>query len=179
VHHRHAKSLGADSHSLTNPSESDDPELFTPQLGAIHEIEGPALPSASPDHAFAFAEPARDRQHERQREVRGCLGQDPWRVRNDNAASACGLHVDVVVTHRHRGDDPQIASALEHGTVNGIGQHADERLLASDSSDKLGARHAVLTVESVDIARPFEQFHCCRREPAREQNGWLDDRLLQ
>src|SRR5215218_10773911 len=87
---------------------ADDPERLAAQPATEHEVDRPRPRHAGADPPLTLAEPARDREHQRDRQVRGRVGQDAGRVGDRDAMAARGVEVDVVVADGDVGDDAQL-----------------------------------------------------------------------
>ena len=73
--------------------------------------------------------PPRRREDQEEREIGGGLVEHPWRVADRDPELGRGGDVDVVVAHRHVGDDlqPRHARPQDVG-VDPIGEDADDRV---------------------------------------------------
>ena len=127
-------------------------ELPPAQLHAQQLVKGPAGPLAAAHQALTFAEPARNPQDQRPRQI-GCRSrQHIGCVGDDDTALACRRDVDVVVANGNVGDDLQRGSDLEHLAVDRIGQHGHHGLLASNARQQLAAGHRAAPLELLDVA---------------------------
>ena len=112
---------------------ADDPERLALQPAAEHEVDRPRPRLARADQPLALPHPARDREQQRDREVGRRVGQDAGRVRDDHAARAGRVHVDVVVADRDVGDDAQPRRRRRRGTRRRpVVEHRHDRLGAGD-----------------------------------------------
>ena len=93
----HPEAGGPPSDRLADPPEPHDPEGRAVDVGPEQEHRTPRRPAAGPDEAVALGDPPRGGKDERERQVRGRLGQDPGRVADRDAATGAGGDVDVVV----------------------------------------------------------------------------------
>ena len=91
----------------TDPTATDDAELFALQARPEHELERPALPVARARQTVALAHTARDVENQGPREVGGRIGQHVRRVGADYALLLGVAHVEVVVANCDVGDDLQ------------------------------------------------------------------------
>ena len=105
---RHPECRRLRRNGATDTSAADDPELFAAQLGAEHEIERPAAPSAASNQPISFGDPPRQREIKRPRQLGGRLRQDVWRIGDHDAARLDRRDVDVVVADRNVRDDLQL-----------------------------------------------------------------------
>src|SRR5438477_11847194 len=71
----HAERSSARGYRTADAAVADDAELFAFQLGAEHEVEGPAFPLAAPDEPLPFTDAPRDAENECPREIRGRIDE--------------------------------------------------------------------------------------------------------
>ena len=93
----------------------------------------PALsPVAGPYPAVGFGHSARDRQHQSQRQIRGAVDQDPRSVTDGDAEPGRTSNIDMINTHRNRGDHLQSRRVLEQRCTDGCGQRAEQAVGVSE-----------------------------------------------
>ena len=125
-------------------AQADDAERLALQARAEHVVHVPAPAGAAADHALALAEPARDHQDQRHRDVGRGVGEHARRVRDEHAARRAGGHVDVVVAHGDVRDDAQLrAGGVEEGVVDPVVEQRDDGVRARDRRVQLVDRSAV------------------------------------
>ena len=131
------------------------PDRGAVQVAAEHEPRLPGAPLARADDRLALGEPPRDAQHQREREVRGRLGEHAGRVADRNPAGGGRLHVDVVHADRVVRDRPQARRGLDQLGVHRIGEQREQALqLAARGASSSGAAAAGARARRPPRARP-------------------------
>ena len=104
--HVHPVSIGQPGYGTTDPAVPDQAEREPGESSAEHQVRRPDPLLAAADQAVALGHPTQQRQHDRERQLGGRLGQDVRRVRDDDTAAPAGLDVHVVDPDGVVGDDP-------------------------------------------------------------------------
>ena len=108
------------------------------QAAAGHERRLPPPGIAAPDEPVALDDAAQERKQERERQLRGRIGQHVRRVRHDHAARGRCLEIHVVDADRIVRDDAQlIAGALEERCVDRRARRGHEPSRAIGLLDQL------------------------------------------
>ncbi len=140
VMNRQTKPLGAAGERHADPPHPDDAEPLPPDPVPEHRGRTPTGPAAAADQPFSFGEPARDREDQRHRHIRGVLGQDTRRVGHDDAALLRRREIDMVDAGPERGD--QLERRTRGGQHLGVDSVADGRhqnIGLTDRGDQLGS----------------------------------------
>ena len=127
--------------------------------------------AAAPNQPLAFPDASRDRQDERPRELGGRLREHVRRVRDDDAARACGGNIDVVVADGDVRHDFEIGRRVEHVGVDRIGQDAHQPLFPLQSPHELVGGQGQRAVVQLNAAAGLELRLDRRRDPAGQQNA--------
>ena len=91
---------------------------------------------------LALCEPARDPEHQREREVGRGVGEDPGRVADRDSARRGRLHVDVVHTHGVVRDRAQVRRGVDQLGVDRIGEQREQAFEPRRAGEQLGASAA-------------------------------------
>jgi hypothetical protein len=84
---------------------------------------------------------------------------------------AARRHVDVVVTHRHRADHPQLrAGCIEHCGVDAVGDQAVDAFDARRQLQELSARERRIVVPVAHRAICLDAVECCSYDTARDEH---------
>ena len=123
--HRHAESPGTLRDGPADPTHADDAEHRAAQLEPAEEERRPPWNRFLAHHAVARDDVPGTREKERPREVGGRVGEHAGRVRDDDAARASRLEVDVVGSDgvaRDRAD----GTGVEHLGIDPVREHRQE-----------------------------------------------------
>jgi hypothetical protein len=118
--HAHPEAVGTARHRLADAAEADDAERLAEERLPEQLIECPAFPLPRSNHALALAHSTGRREHQRERHLRGCLGEHVGRVRGDDAACGERGEVEVVDSHRAVRDHLQLRCASEDTRVDPV-----------------------------------------------------------
>ena len=124
----HAEAERAARQRAADPAVADDAERLAREPQADQLVERPSGPRAGADQALALAEPARAGQEQRERQLRGGLGQDIGRVGDAHARGSRSREVDVVDADRAAGDHLQPGRPREQRGIDPVEQQADQRV---------------------------------------------------
>ena len=112
---------------------------------------------ARADVGVAFADAAGGRHQEREREVRGRLGEDAGGVADRNAALRRLGDVAVVEADREVRDDLQLRRRVEQLGVDLLGQQAEETVDVLDLLEENVARRRQVARPDLDLALLLQQ----------------------
>ena len=180
IDHRHAEAqCAAPRDGLADAAHAQDAQRCAMHVGAGKLVEDAALvPEAGAHEALGLAQSPRGRHHQREAQIRRCLGQHIGCVGHQHAAHGAGLDVDVVVA------DADIAHGLDRGA--GVEQRGVDALAAV-------AHHAVLAVQAllqfvrapdrvvrvvVDLEMRAQALRDVGESGAGDQDGFHDVRRL-
>ena len=85
------------------------------------------LPASGAHPSLALADSPGGGHQDGESQVGGGLGQYPRSVAHENAPAGGGIHVDVVQSHGHLADNPELGGAVEQvgvHPVHDVGHHA-------------------------------------------------------
>ncbi len=109
-----AESLEPPGHGSTDPPGTDDPDGRAVQIPAHEDIRLPRRPLTGPYELLALGQPPACGEHQRDRHIRGGVGEDVRRVADRDPAGGGRGDVDVVDAHRVVGDRPQVRRGGDH-----------------------------------------------------------------
>ena len=124
----HAEALAAARHRLPDAAPADDPERRVRQVAAEHVARVPRRPLARAHLALALRDAAGDGEQQRERDVRGRVGQHVGRVADRDAALLGRVEVDVVRADREVGDRLHARRGVEEGAVDLLGDRGQQRV---------------------------------------------------
>ena len=101
----HAEAAPAPRDCLADAPEAGDAERAAGEITAQKAHHLPAVKAPLPNVTIRREHAPRSREQQREREVRGRVGQDARRVGNGDTVARGGGHVDVVVADGNVGDD--------------------------------------------------------------------------
>src|SRR5205823_8179009 len=101
----HAKAGGAASDRATDATETDEAERGRVHVDTEEVADVEAGPATAAQVGLGVGGAARRGEEQQEGEVGGGLVEHTRRVAHRDAEVACGGDVDVVVAHRHVGND--------------------------------------------------------------------------
>ena len=126
VEDAHVEACGAFGDFEADSSEADNAECgmvnVTPKKGE----RIPRPPTSLAYDALSFSESPSNSEDQSESEVRRGFSEHPWRVGEHNASPRERRHVDVIVAHRHIGDDLELGCVIEEFVVDAFGDHAQQ-----------------------------------------------------
>ena len=171
-----AEGAGAARHRLADASHADDAEPLAPDAVAEHPGRRPAAPIlVGGQHAGAFHQPARHRQHQRHGHVGGVLGEHARRVGDGDPALHGGGDVDIVDAVAEIGDQLELLARLrEHRGVDAVGDGRHQHVGGFYRFGQLGLRHRLV----VGIEPGVEKFPHAQLDVVGQLAGDDDQRLF-
>jgi hypothetical protein len=113
IHESHPERHGPASNRLANPTRTDDAERRPTQFEPKQLLRVPTHPPTISNECLTFLGPPRHRQDQEPGEIRGGIGEHVGRVGDHHPMPACGLEIDVVVSNRAVGHDPEVRKGGE------------------------------------------------------------------
>ena len=166
---RHAERLRPPRDGLADPARPHDPEDLALQVPPEQQVRRPAREASRPHHPVAFDDPARQGEHQRDREVRRGVGQDVRRIGHHDSPRRGRRPVDLVDADGVARDDLEPVRRLDDGRGDGVVHEADERV---DSRDLGGELHLARRVaEHADLEVLPQRVEGLRQRPRREHDA--------
>ena len=135
-----------------DPSHADDAERLAGHIQAHRFLQQrPGREVAVPQQPVGLHQPAGTAEQQRHRLVGGGVGEHAGRVGHLHPRLPGGGDVDVVVAHRHVGDQPQLGIAGQHRTVDGVGEQRDQRLAALAGRQQFRAAQRMRAVQAAHL----------------------------
>ena len=101
------------------------PTVELPDAGSV-KLRAPAGEAGCPNSGIAGGDVPPKRNHQSDRQFSRRLGEEVRHDRHLDAAFACGIDIDIVVTLQGGADDFQIRALLEKGPIDAIGHERHE-----------------------------------------------------
>ncbi len=162
---------------LANAAHADDAETFAINAMSEHPRRRPSRPvrRGIAHVGGALREAAGNGKNERHRHVGRVFGQDAGRVRDQDAAVARGIEIDVIDAGAEVRDQTQAGTGLgQDGAVDTVGDGRNEDVGRLHGFDQLGLAHRFV----VDVQTRLEQLTHPRLDDIGEFPCDNDDRLL-
>ena len=147
----HPEALGPPGHRAADPAEADHAQGLAVHVAAQQQHVLPMLEAAVTQVAVGLDHAAGGGHQERPREIGGGIGQHVGGIGDHDPAPGAGRDVDVVVAHRHVGDDAKVGAGVQQRLVDGLADHADQPLLVSQAGEQLRPGHGGIDGICVDL----------------------------
>ena len=172
IDHVHAETVRAAlCNALPNAAHAQDAQGAAMDLGAGEHVVAPLGPKARAQEMLALGHAPRRGHQQGEAEVGGGLGQHVGRVGAQHTGGGHGVHVEVVVTHGHVGDDPEMRAGRQHLRVDALAAGGEGARLTLQALDQLGFGPDRVIGVGLDLEVLRQAFDGFTKNGARDQDG--------
>ncbi len=155
--------------------EPDDAQRRARDVATQQQQRSPGHPAVVAHEGVGLGDAPRDRQQQREREVRGRLREHARRIAHRDAATRARGDIDVVVADREVADDLELRpGGVQQLVVDPVGQQCQQPVHTGHAAEQLVAWRRQDTVPDIHERDVAQQTQARLRDLARDQ----DPRLL-
>ena len=171
VEHAHAEARRTPRDGLPDLAEPDDAERRAVDVAPEQQARVPRAPAALPHQPLRLDDAAGAREHQREGEIGGRLGQHARRVADGDAALARRCNINIVVAHGEVADHAKSRRLREEGAIDPVREQADDAVRARDASRQLVVRRRQVAGPQIDLGDGAKLLDSVARQTSGDEHA--------